>query len=253
MEPWQYQPATDLEQSLPERLRHFPRQPDMLVYGLRLLSSCFMRFWLRCYHRLTIHGRENLPGDRSFILVANHCSHLDAMCLLAALPLSRIHRAFPAAAKDYFFVRLDRLTLAAVVMNALPFGRMSHVKESLLLCRHLMMDAQAGNILVIFPEGTRSIDGKLQAFKSGIGLLTAGLDVPVVPCRLEGTAAALPKGCCLPRPGRVTLHIGRPLVFADRTSQRDQADAIALELQQAVGALGGSPERGVRPGGGESS
>ena len=91
---WHYEPAQDLEQPLIERLRNFPRQPDMLVYGARVLAATIIRGWLRLYHRLEIVGCENLPTDRSFILVANHASHLDTLCLLAALPLGKLHRAF---------------------------------------------------------------------------------------------------------------------------------------------------------------
>src|SRR5437899_647931 len=98
----------------------------MLVYGTRLLAGLLLRGWLRCYHRLTIVGRENLPLDRSFVMVANHASHLDTLCLLSALPLSKLHCAFPAAAQDYFFVQVPRLFLAAVVVNALPFDRRVH-------------------------------------------------------------------------------------------------------------------------------
>src|SRR5215475_9816407 len=105
-----------------ERLQRFPREPDMLVYGFRALTAFMMRGWLRLYHRLEVQGRENLPTERSYVLVANHCSHLDTICLLSALPLGKLHRAFPAAAQDYFFVSVPRLALAAVVVNGLPFG-----------------------------------------------------------------------------------------------------------------------------------
>src|SRR5712691_9167680 len=101
MKEWHYDPAQDLEQPLVERLRRFPREPDMLVYVLRSLAALTMRGWLRTYHRLEIVGRGNLPAEGSFVMVANHSSHLDALCLLSALPLKKLHRAFPAAAADY--------------------------------------------------------------------------------------------------------------------------------------------------------
>ena len=95
----------------------------MLVYGLRATASLLTRGWLRAYHRLTVTGRDHLPSGESFVMVANHASHLDALCLLSALPLAKLHRAFPAAAQDYFFVNAPRVFLAAVVVNALPFQR----------------------------------------------------------------------------------------------------------------------------------
>src|SRR5438270_10017438 len=156
---WHYEPAQDLDQPLIERLRNFPRHPDMLVYGARILAATIIRGWLRLYHRLEIIGRENLPTDRSFILVANHASHLDTLCLLAALPLGKLHRAFPAAAKDYFFVTTPRVLLAAIVTNALPFDRKLDPRQGLHLCGHLLDNP--GNVLIVFPEGTRSDTGEL--------------------------------------------------------------------------------------------
>src|SRR6185436_16807299 len=182
--------------------------------------------------RLTISGREHLPAEGSFIMVANHASHLDALCLLAALPLRKLHRAFPAAAQDYFFVSIPRIAIAAVVVNALPFGRRANVRQSLDLCRGLLENP--GNILIIFPEGTRSADGALGEFKPGIGMLTAGTNVPVVPCRIGGASAAWPKGALVPRPRRMRLRIGPPLAFESHRPDRESAVEIAARLRRAV-------------------
>ena len=167
MKRWQYEPAADLDQTLIERLRNFPRQPDMLVYGLRSLVALIIRGLLRTWCRFEIVGEEHLRNNRSFVLVANHSSHLDTVCLLAGLPLRRLHRAFPAAAADYFFKSVPRTWIATVIVNALPFARQTHVRHSLAICRELL--ANAGNVLIIFPEGTRSITGEIREFKAGIG------------------------------------------------------------------------------------
>ena len=123
MKKWRYDSARDLDQTLIDRLRQFPREPDMLVYGLRSLGALIIRGWLRIYNRFEIIGHENLRTNRSLVIVANHCSHLDTLCLLAALPLRKLHRAFPAAASDYFFQSVPRFWIAAVIVNALPFER----------------------------------------------------------------------------------------------------------------------------------
>ena len=183
MQSWRYESAQDLDQPLTERLRHFPREPDMLVYGLRSAAALFFRAWLRVYHRLEILGRENLPETGSFVMVANHCSHLDAVCLASALPLRKLHRAFPAAAADYFFQSVPRIWMAAVGVNALPFARQVHLRQSLSLCEKLL--ANPGNVLILFPEGTRSLSGEVGRFKPGIGALLAGNAVPVLPCCLH--------------------------------------------------------------------
>ncbi|MFI5378319.1 MAG: lysophospholipid acyltransferase family protein [Tepidisphaerales bacterium] len=232
---WHYETAADIDQPLGERLRHFPREPDMLVYGLRAIATLSLRAWLKIYHRLQIAGRENLPDEGSFVMVANHSSHLDALALLAALPAKKVHRAFPAVAEDYFFVSLPRAVLSAIFINALPFGRKVHVRQSLDLCRRLL--ANPGNILILFPEGTRSATGRMGEFRPGIGALAAGMDLPVVPCAVQGAFAAWPKGAFLPRPGAMRLIIGKPRNYAGRTPHKELAQQIAAELRDAVEEL----------------
>lgn len=232
---WQYEPVADIEQSIVERLERFPREPDMLMYGLRSMAAMTLRGWLKLYHRFTIRGCENLPADGSFIMVGNHTSHLDALCLLSALPISRLHQAFPAAAKDYFFVSVPRVALAAILVNAMPFSRQVHVRQSLEVCRGLLR--RKGNVLILFPEGTRSADGTLQDFRPGIGSLAAGLDVPVVPCALDGCYRAWRKGAWIPRPRKLRLTIGRPRSYVDLPPGRESTHHIAEDLHHAIQEL----------------
>ena len=236
MKKWHYDSAHDLDKTLVERLRRFPREPDMLVYGLRSIAALIIRAWLRAYHRFEIVGHEHLRTNRSFVMVANHSSHLDTLCLLAALPLRKLHRAFPAAAEDYFFRSVSRTWIAAVVVNALPFARQAHVRQSLSICSELL--ANPGNVLIIFPEGTRSRTGETQEFKSGIGALVAGRDITVLPCYLHGAFHAWPKGRRFPRPGKVRLIVGKPRNYSSRSADRIDISTIASELQRAVTELG---------------
>jgi 1-acyl-sn-glycerol-3-phosphate acyltransferase len=235
MTTWRYEPASDLDCTLVERLRHFPREPDLLIYGLRSLAALGLRGWLKLYHRFEIVGCEHLPLEESFIMVANHSSHLDALCLLAALPLRKLHRAFPAAAKDYFFVNVPRLAVAAIVVNALPFARRTQIRHSLEICRRLL--ANPGNILILFPEGTRTVTGDLGEFKPGIGLILAGTRVPVVPCFLAGAFAAWPKGKLLPRPKAVRLRIGASRRYTDWETSKETAERISQDLRRALADL----------------
>ena len=85
-----------------------------LVRGVRSLAAAVLRGWLHVYHRLTIVGRQNLPEDRSFVLVANHGSHLDAVALACALPVRQWNHAYAAAAQDYFFRGIFKSFVAVV-------------------------------------------------------------------------------------------------------------------------------------------
>ena len=80
----------------------------MTVCALRSAAHIALRTFLRTYNRFDVVGREHLPAAESFVMVCNHSSHFDALCLLSSLPLRRVHRAFPAAAADYFFSSLLR-------------------------------------------------------------------------------------------------------------------------------------------------
>ncbi len=235
MKKWRYQSPRDLERTSLDRLREFPREPGVLVCGLRSIGALFIRGLLRIYNRFEIIGHENLRTNRSLVIVANHCSHLDTLCLLAALPLRKLHRAFPAAASDYFFQSVARLWIAAVILNALPFGRQMRVRQSLSLCEEVL--ASPGTILIIFPEGTRSTTGELGEFKSGIGALVAGRDVAVVPCLIDGSFRAWPKGRRLPRPRKVRLIVGAPRNYWERGRDKMDVCAIAAELREAVNEL----------------
>lgn len=237
MEDWSYETAEDLQATIAERLRRFPRYPDMGIYAARSVLHIGLRAYLRTYHRLEIAGRENLPAHGSFVMICNHSSHLDALCLLASLPFGRLHRTFPAAAADYFFSSVARSFVSVVFVNGLPFDRLGKGGESLEVCRQLLAQPD-DNVLILFPEGTRSTSGTIGRFKTGVGRLVAGTATPVVPCHLAGAAAAWPKGAALPRPRRLRLAIGRPLTFADRSAEdRAEIAAIAGELRDAVVAL----------------
>lgn len=232
---WDYKPTEDFDKTPIERLTVFPRQPDMFWYGVRFVVHAVLRAWLRTYHRYRVKGREHLPKHEPFVMVANHASHLDALCLLSALPLASIQKTYPAAAKDYFFTTLPKVAFSAIVVNAMPFDRKENPRESIDLCRELLQTP--GHALILFPEGTRSATGELAPFKAGIGFLTAGTSIPVVPCYLDGAFRAWPKGALVPRPRKLTLRVGAALSFADVPSDKEGARRVAATLEDAVKSL----------------
>jgi 1-acyl-sn-glycerol-3-phosphate acyltransferase len=236
MEGWVLDRLAGVEASAVARTQRLRRDPDMTVCALRSTIQIAMRLFLRGYNRFDVVGRENLPAGESFIMVCNHSSHFDAVCLLASLPLRRVHHAFPVAAADYFFSTPLRSFLSVVVVNGLPFDRFHHGSASLDVCREILVDPN--NVLIMFPEGTRSASGALGRFRSGVARLVAGTSTPVVPCYLSGAHQAWPKGRAVPRPGPLRLHIGRPRVFLDVPATDREAVALAAaQLRDDVAAL----------------
>ncbi|MFL6516141.1 MAG: lysophospholipid acyltransferase family protein [Chthoniobacterales bacterium] len=225
----------DAEGAFVQRFRQSAVDRHSLFNGFRAVAALVLRAWLRIYHRFEIVGHEQLRTNRSLVIVANHCSHLDTLCLLAALPLTKLRHAFPAAASDYFFRRVPRTWMVAMI-NALPFGRRAHVRRSLSICSEVI--GKPGNILIIFPEGTRSTTGEMQRFKIGIAALVAGRDVTVVPCCLEGAHRAWPKGQRFPRPRKIRLIVGPPRTYVSCGSDRTDLCFITCDLHDAIQNLG---------------
>lgn len=235
MEPWSMKPAKDFGRPLGERLRSLQRESGFLGLLVRIGWWLLVRSYLALYHRLTITGRENLPRDAPFLLIANHASHLDALTLAAALPMAMSGRVFALAAGDTFFTTMPSSFFAAIFMNALPIWRSQTRRDHLTTLRQRLIEDRC--IFVIFPEGTRSRDGAMGRFKPGLGALVAESDVPVVPCHIIGAHAAFPPQARLPRPKKLRLLIGPPLMFAHLANQPDSWREIAAASEAAVRGL----------------
>jgi 1-acyl-sn-glycerol-3-phosphate acyltransferase len=232
MKRWTYTPSPLLDKTLAERLTTFPRDPTLTVYGLRFMGMLFLKAIFATYFRLRIVGRSRIPKSGPFVLVANHSSHLDAVALACTLPMRQWHHAYAAAAQDYFFHGMFRSFVAVVFTNAVPFDRHDDPKHSLELCADLLHVSREA--LIMFPEGTRSTDGSIQEFRTGVGRLVAGTEIPVVPAYIGGAFRAWPKGTAIPRPRRITIGIGEPRRYPDVPSSRQGTIAVANDLRGAV-------------------
>ena len=115
--------------------------------------------------------------------------------------------------------------------RASPFGRTSDVRASL---EHVAELVNRGHTVIVFPEGTRSADGQLQALRQGIGLLATQLRVPIVPVAIAGTHEILPKGSSLPthRVRReVVVRFGAPLLFGPEVTATEATARVAEALR----------------------
>jgi len=180
----------------------------------RVIKRAFWGGNDRIFHfvfRIVVRGRDHVPSSGPFIIAANHCSHLDSPAVILSLGHQR-ENLYVAGARDYFFNTPLKGWFFREFINAVPFDRAGQIIRGMRLCRRLL---DSGNSLLIFPEGTRSMDGKLQPFKVGLGLLAAQTGVPIVPAYISGTYHALPKGSFLPRPHRISVTFGRPIQPSD--------------------------------------
>ncbi len=235
MNDWKLEPARDHGLSPTERFRSYKRESGLVSTISRFMWWSMVRTSLKLLHRLEVHGRENLPADPSFMLVANHASHLDALVLGAVLPLRLRDQLFPLAAGDVFFETPAFSAFSATMLNALPVWRKNCGAHALKDLRQRLADEPT--VFILFPEGARSRDGNMLEFKPGVGMITAETSVPVVPCHLEGTFEAFRPETIVPRLKKVTVRIGKPRQFADVRNRRQGWEEIAAVLKKDICAL----------------
>ncbi|AYF98070.1 lysophospholipid acyltransferase family protein [Protaetiibacter intestinalis] len=196
--------------------------------------------------KVTIVGARQLRSlPKSFVVIANHSSHLDAPLIMGSLPRKQARYLAAGAAADYFFDVWWRRGLTALFFNAFPVDR-SGVNPRSISARSLL---ERGVPLLVFPEGTRSKDGRMGHFKPGAASLAIASGVPCVPVALVGAGIAHPRGSSWPKPGRLPVGVvfGAPMLpeegeTAAEFTARIRAEIVKLHDAHAPRILGPSPE-----------
>ena len=187
-----------------------------------------------------VEGREWLRDqERPAILAANHASHADTPVLLYALPDRARERTVVGAAADYWYRRPMLGRLVSLWFNTFPFSRTGGAQAGLHSSSQLL---RSGWNRLIYAEGGRSPDGRLQKFMPGVGHLAIEARAPVIPVHVRGTHRVMPKGRPIPLPAPVSVRIGRPLSAQPGEGSR----AFTRRVEDAVRDLSrGSREREV--------
>jgi 1-acyl-sn-glycerol-3-phosphate acyltransferase len=200
--------------------------------------AVFIRLVVLVILGLNVRHRERLPKCGPAIIVANHNSHLDTMVLMSLFPLSLLPKLHPVAAMDYFLSSRLFSWFTLRIIGILPIKRtVARGDENPLLpCNQAL---GAGNVLIVFPEGSRGEPEQMQSFKGGIARLAeSNPTVPVTPVYLHGLGKALPKGEALLVPFFCDVFVGEPLMWTgDRRSYMRQLD----ERMKALAAEGNFP------------
>ncbi|CAM5354698.1 1-acyl-sn-glycerol-3-phosphate acyltransferase [Streptomyces avidinii] len=205
-----------------------------------LLKHVILGPLLRLLFRPRIEGLENIPEDGAAIVAGNHLSFSDHFLMPAILK-----RRITFLAKAEYFTGpgvKGRLT-AAFFRSAgqIPVDRSGKDAGKAALREGLGVLSK-GELLGIYPEGTRSHDGRLYKGKVGVAAMALGAHVPVVPCAMVGTFEIQPPGQKLPKVRRVTIRFGRPLDFSryegmegERSVLRAVTDEIMYEILELSG------------------
>jgi 1-acyl-sn-glycerol-3-phosphate acyltransferase len=196
--------------------------------------------WVRFLFWPKVEGAENIPTSGPAILASNHLSFSDSIFL----PLVVKRKVtFPAKAEYFNSPGIKGLfsKLFFTAVGQVPIDRSSGsaAKSALSTLERLLAD---GDVVGIYPEGTRSPDGRLYRGKTGVARLALQTGAVVVPCAMINTNQIQPPGKLLPRIRRMHMKIGRPLDFSryeglagDRFVERSMTDEIMYELMELSG------------------
>jgi long-chain acyl-CoA synthetase len=219
---------------LSESQRHWLEPPSrsMRLFGRALLG--LNRILLCSLYRLNIKGKDQLPEKAPFILLPNHASFLDPLAIAASLTPEQLDRTYWAGWTGIMFRNAFARLLSRAV-RVIPIEPEGGPLASVAIA---VAALQERHNLVWFPEAGRSQDGKLQRFRSGIGLLSSAHPVPLVPVWLHGTYEALPPGKWFPRLHRISVTFGRPVHARElQTTSKDDYQTIADALHERVAEL----------------
>ena len=213
--------------------------PEPLVKAGRQALSVGQDLLYRKYLKTKIIGKTFVPPFGGYLIAANHASHLDMGLVKQALGDMGGHLV-ALAAKDYFFEDQVRKFYFEHFTNLVPMERHGSLRESLRLAGDTV---RAGHVLLIFPEGTRSISGEMIDFKPSLGYLAMSNVCGILPMYLAGTRDAMKKGDLLPRRKTLSAHVGPFQSFdalKDMTKGMKRAESyrfIATHIERMVRGL----------------
>ena len=213
----------------------------VIVHSVFILGRLLCLSIAKVAFRLHVEGEGRIPHTGPAILAANHVSFVDPI-IIAVSARRQVHFM---AKKELFRFRLFGWLLRQ--FGAFPVDR--H-RINLQAFKRAISLLEAGEVVAMFPEGTRGDGVTLRPAKPGIGLIAARTGAPVIPVLHQGTEKVLPRGAWIPRPHRITVKFGAPFRFAEGQAgkERDQVAAFSQTMMEKIAALGIWPGSGSQPG-----
>lgn len=215
---------------------------DKLSFFSRF-TGAVLRVGVACLARVKAEGLENIPESGAVLIVCNHCSNADGMLLMAYV--------VRALKRPMVWLGKEEATRWPIVGWGIRHNGVVGVRrgagdlEAFKLAKSVLDE---GRVLTIFPEGTRSPSGALQAAKEGATVLAVRSGAPILPVAITGSQRFWPKGKLLPRPGRrMTIRVGETFTLSmPKGADRHESLHLAtVELMRHVAALLPPEQQGV--------
>ena len=184
----------------------------------------------RLYFRWHVYNEERVPSSGPIILASNHASFLDPPLIGTA-----VDREINYLARESLF-RFPIIGWLLREWNSVPVDREGGGAKGL---KAILDRLLAGGAIILFPEGTRTRDGRLQPARSGVGLAVIKSNAPVVPVRVFGTYEAYGRHVKIPRPHRIAVKFGQPMDFSDvraeaETCSKERLKQIYREIAEQI-------------------
>ena len=206
-------------------------------------SGAVLRLAAVCVTRVKVQGVPNIPESGPVLVICNHCSNADGMLLMAYV--------IPAMGRPMRWLGKEEALRWPLFGWGMRHNGVMGVRrgagdlEAFKLARAVL---DRGNVLTIFPEGTRSSTGSLAEAKEGATVLAVRSGAPIVPIAIAGSQRFWPKGKLLPRPGRrMTVTVGEPFTLSmpKGTDRRESLHLATVELMGRIADLLPPEQRGV--------
>lgn len=180
--------------------------------------------FLKVHNRLEVKGKENIPAEGNFIIAPNHQCFLDGQICVAGLDRKALRNTYYYATEEH--VRGKVVVFFANRLNIIRMER-RNLKNSILKLGEVL---KRGKNIVIFPEGRRTEDGSLGAFKKTFAILSRELQVPILPVRITGGYEAMPRGKKFPGTHKITVEYLKPIMPAEHESYEQIAERVKTAI-----------------------
>ena len=205
--------------------------------GVVYLLFTGLKIFFRLYFRMTITGRENIPGSGPYILAANHSSYLDGFVVGAAVPYATFENLYFLGISKFFAGSIKQVF--ASISHVIPIDAEAYLNRALQMSSYVI---GRGMSLCIFPEGGRSYGDEMLPFKKGVGVLAIEKNIPVIPVYIEGSTKALPRGAAFIKAEKIRVNFGKPFTVNDldmknKPGSVDEYQFFADQLRERVIAL----------------
>jgi 1-acyl-sn-glycerol-3-phosphate acyltransferase len=214
-------------------------KPKKIAPLVRYVIPPIINLWIN-----KVSGLENLPRGKPFIIAPNHSSYMEHL-MISCIVIPYINKKLYFIAKKEHFEGVSQKSWHGIWTRCIGYIPIDRSKGEKAL-KKANSYLKKGEVIVIYPEGTRTLTGKIQEGKTGVARLALWSGVPVIPLGIKGTFEILPKGKTIPKFKKATLKFGKPLYFDkyyDKPLTRRLLRSITRTLMKQIAKLAGQKYR----------